>query len=391
MSKIEWTGKTWNPVVGCRRVSPGCDNCYAILESHRKNGMFPHYAGVTINDAQRVDWTGRYNVAPDHIFEKPVRTTSPTTWFVNSMSDLFGEGVDDATIKRVFAMMNATPHHTYQILTKRPNRAVRIASELRWSENIWMGTSIESDKYAGRADYLRKIPAAVRFISAEPLLGPLHSLDLTDIDWLIAGGESGRSRDKIRPMSIDWVRDLRDRCIEAKVAFFFKQWGNYDERGLWHRKKDNAGRELDGRTWDEMPTPRASKSVEAGTSNDNERRGWSSILEFRNHLASEHALEDAPPVHNDDTPRRSLREPIWKKLRDEGPMTGEELRDAVLRQEGLDPASPRLVNYHAWALVDLQAGGYVESFLRDVAGKRGRTKRVKMYRAIKPRIRVKAA
>jgi hypothetical protein len=243
----------------------------------------------------------------------------------------------------------------------------------------------------GRYDYLRKIPATVRFISAEPLLSPLHSLDLIDIDWLIAGGESGRSRDKIRPMSIDWVRDLRNRCIVAKTAFFFKQWGNYDQHGVWQRSKADAGRDLDGRTWDEMPSARVSQPTEAGTSDDNERRGWSSIKEFRNHLAIEHALEDAPPAHNDDTPRRSLREPIWKKLRDEGPLTGEALREAVLRQEGLDPASPRLVNYHAWALVDLQAGGYVESFLRDVAGKRGRTKRVKMYRAIKPRIRVKAA
>lgn len=391
MSKIEWTGKTWNPVVGCRRVSPGCDNCYAILESHRKNGMFAHYEGVTINDGQRVDWSGRFNVAPDHIFDKPLRTKAPTTWFVNSMSDLFGEGVDDATIKRVFEIMNATPHHTYQILTKRPNRAVKFADVVKWSENIWMGTSIESDKYAGRADYLRKIPAAVRFISAEPLLSALPSLNLTDIDWLIVGGESGRSRDKIRPMSIDWVRDLRDRCIVAKTAFFFKQWGNYDQHGVWQRSKADAGRDLDGRTWDEMPSARVSQPTEAGTSNDNERRGWSSIEEFRNHLAIEHALEDAPPAHNDDTPRRSLREPIWKKLRDEGPLTGEALREAVLRQEGLDPASPRLVNYHAWALVDLQAGGYAESFFADVAGKRGRTKRVKMYRAIKPRVRVKAA
>lgn len=140
-----------------------------------------------------------------------------------------------------------------------------------------------------------------------------------------------------------------------------------------------------------MPAVRETRPADAGEANDNETRGWSSIEEFRHHLAIEHALEDAPPVHNDDTPRRSLRVPIWLKLRDEGPLTGEALREAVLRQEGLDPASPRLVNYHAWALVDLQSNGYVESFVTNVAGKRGRTKRVKMYRAIKPRIRVKAA
>lgn len=379
MSKIEWTGRTWNPTVGCTRVSPGCDSCYAILEAHRKPKLFPHYIGVTENIDGIVDWTGVINVAPDHIFEKPLRTREPTVWFVNSMSDLFGKGVTDETIRRVFEIMNATPRHTYQVLTKLPNRAVKLASELDWTPNIWMGTSIESDKYVGRADLLRKIPAAVRFISAEPLLGSLPSLSLSGIDWLIAGGESGRSRNKIRPMSAEWVRDLRDRCVAAGTAFFFKQWGNWNGDGEWCRAKADAGRILDGRTWDEMPVAQDRREPQPVT--------WGSIAHFRNELADEHALEAQPPMIGDQSPRIALREPIWRKLVAEGPMTGQLLRDAVLSSEA---ESARMVNYHAWALVDLQAMGWVESYIAQVQGKRGRTKRAKLYRATKPRVRVPA-
>ena len=294
------------------------------------------------------------------------------------MSDLFGEGVSDETIARVFAIMNATPQHIYQVLTKRPNRALRLAPSLEWTPNIWMGTSIETDKLTIRADYLRKIPANVRFISAEPLLGALPSLNLDGIHWLIAGGESGRSRDKVRPMSIDWARDLRDRCVEAGTAFFFKQWGNWSDTGEWCRSKRNAGRILDGRTWDEMPVV----SEEPTT--------WGSIDHFRVALATEHADEHAPPLHNDDTPRITLRKPIWTALRDFGPLEGAALRTRVLDAEGLDAASARLVNFHAWALVDLLANGWVESFEDRVPGKRGRMRKAKLYRAVKPRVRVRA-
>jgi protein gp37 len=367
MSKIEWTEKTWNPIVGCRRVSAGCDNCYAILEAHRKGSQFEHYAGLTELRDGRIDWTAKFSVAPDHIFDKPLAIRKRTTWFVNSMSDLFGEGVTDETIKRVFAIMNATPQHRYQILTKRPNRAVKLAHDLDWTANIWMGVSIEDDRFVGRADLLRKIPAAIRFISAEPLLGGLPSLSLAEIDWIIAGGESGRSKDKVRPMAIEWARDLRDRAVDRGTAFFFKQWGNWDAAGIWHRAKHDAGRQLDGRTWDEQPEPRALT--------------WSNVGQFRAALAIEHQDEDEPPTIGEQSPRLALREPIWRTLLDRGPMNAAALRALVLCDFGMDAASARAVNFHAWALVDLQNGGFVEQFKQD---------RVKMYRAVKPRVRVRA-
>ena len=387
MSKIEWTEKTWNPVVGCRRVSSGCDNCYAIKEAHRKKSVFAHYAEVTdYNDLGVVDWTGRFSVAPDHIFEKPSREKKPVMWFVNSMSDLFGEGVTDETIQRVFSIMAATPHHTYQVLTKRPNRAVKLAPSLPWPSNVWLGVSIEENKFAPRADLLRKIPAAVRFISAEPLLGPLSDLNLDQIDWIIVGGESGRSRNLIRPMEAAWARDLRDRAVAARTAFFFKQWGNYDEFGDWHRAKHDAGRTLDGRTWDEMPNQ---KSVSVAPTPDPYR--WSSIDAFKSALAHEHHAEASPPKIGDQSPRVALREPIWSTLRKLGPSPADELRSIVLPAHGLDPTSTRAVNFHAWALVDLQNGGFVRSYEGQVAGKRGRTRTVKFYEAVKPRVRVRAA
>lgn len=376
MSKIEWTEKTWNPVVGCRRVSAGCDNCYAITEAHRKTTLFSHYAGITARKDGHIDWSGKFSVAPDHIFEKPLRTPTPTTWFVNSMSDLFGEGVSVETITRVFDIMASTPHHRYQVLTKRPNRAVNLAGALPWPDNIWMGVSIEDDRYVGRADLLRRIPAAVRFISAEPLLGPLLTLNLTDIQWIIVGGESGRSRDKVRPMSPMWARDLRDMAQRSKTAFFFKQWGNWDQNGFWHRSKAEAGRLLDGRTWDEMPGDHAP--------------AWGSVEEFRASLKLEHQAEDAPPLMDGASPRTALREPIWRALRTMGDLDGKALRHCVLPALGLDPESARIVNYHAWALVDLQASGFVEAYEVRVPSSNGRTRLTIRYRAIKPRVRVRA-
>lgn len=338
--------------------------------------MFPHYAGLAIKGDDRVDWTGKFAVAPDHIFDKPLRVSTPTTWFVNSMSDLFGEGVSDETITRVFEIMASTPHHRYQVLTKRPNRAVKLADALPWPDNIWLGVSIEDDRYVGRADLLRRIPAAIRFISAEPLLGPLPSLDLTDIDWIIVGGESGRSRDKIRPMSAEWARDLRDRALQLGTAFFFKQWGNWDQFGIWHRSKAESGRLLDGRTWDEMPAKH--------------RPGWGSIDEFRISLRTEHQAEESSPLLDGVSPRLALREPIWRTLQTYGDLDGKALRQHVLTAMGLDADSARIVNYHAWALVDLQASGFVASYEGRVPGSKGRTRPATIYRATKPRIRVTA-
>lgn len=242
-STIEWTEATWNPTTGCDRISPGCDHCYAMTLAKRLKGMGqPRYQR---DGDPRTSGPGfGLTLHPDKLKE-PNRWRKPRVVFVNSMSDLFHKDVPLDFIDAVWDTMATTPQHTYQILTKRPKRMSRAVAEL--SEhlvlpNVWLGTSIESDDYVWRADHLRAAPAAVRFISAEPLLGPLPSLDLTGIDWLIVGGESGPDH---RPIDGAWVRDLRDRCQEAGTAFFFKQWGGA-------RPKSN-GRELDGRTWDEMP------------------------------------------------------------------------------------------------------------------------------------------
>lgn len=258
MSSIEWTDATWNPVVGCDRISTGCDHCYAITMARRFNHI--HYTGLVADD----DWTGIINAAPDHIWDKPLRTRKPTVWFVNSMSDMFHDQVQDEWIVRVFDIMNRSPRHVFQVLTKRPSRMVKKTKELglRWSDNIWAGTSIESDKYAlGRSRELLKVPALVRFVSAEPLLSALPSLPVADLDWLIAGGESGNQK-TVRPCDPDWLRDLRDRCAAAVTPFFFKQWGAFGEDGKRRSKGDN-GHMLDGReifempasAYDQMPTP----------------------------------------------------------------------------------------------------------------------------------------
>lgn len=230
-SAIEWTEETWNPVTGCDRVSPGCDNCYAERLAHRLQAMgnkrYVNGFEVTLH------W--------DKI-EDPLKWKKPRVVFVNSMSDMFHKDVPAEFVHRVFDVMTSASHHTFQVLTKRPQRAVELLDGVRLPPNVWIGTSIESDSYAFRANYLRKIDAVVRFLSCEPLLGPLPSLDLTDIGWVIVGGESGPGH---RPIDPGWVRDLRDRSIAASVPFFFKQWGG-------HTPKAN-GRSLDGATWDEMP------------------------------------------------------------------------------------------------------------------------------------------
>lgn len=231
-SKIEWTDATWNPVTGCTKISDGCSNCYACSMSKRLQAMGnPRYINGFSLTLHR------------DLLCLPSKWKAPRRVFVNSMSDLFHEQVPVQFIKDVFKTMNETSRHNYQVLTKRTERLVEISPLLTWSTNIWQGVTVENDGVMGRIDDLRRIPAAVRFLSLEPLLGPLPRLDLSRIDWVIVGGESGPSA---RPMQIEWVRSIRDACIEQKVPFFFKQWGG--------PRKHLAGRVLDSKTWSEYPS-----------------------------------------------------------------------------------------------------------------------------------------
>ncbi len=230
-SEIEWTDATWNPVTGCTKVSPGCKHCYAETFAERWRGI------------------------PGHHYEQgfdlrlwPERLQLPYTWkrprkiFVNSMSDLFHEGVPLEFIQEVFKTMVNAHWHQYQVLTKRSERLAVLADELGWTENIWAGVSVENAEALYRVGHLRQVPSDVRFLSLEPLLGPLDDLDLMGISWVICGGESGPGA---RPMDGNWVRDIRDQCVDEGIPFFFKQWGGV--------KKKAAGRELDGREWSEFP------------------------------------------------------------------------------------------------------------------------------------------
>jgi protein gp37 len=233
-SSIEWTEATWNPVTGCTKVSPGCDNCYAERLATRLQAMGnPRYRNrfeVTLHEDQ---------------VALPLRWRQPKLVFVNSMSDLFHPKVPTSFIRKVFAVMEEAERHTFQVLTKRPKRVAALAESLPWPQNVWIGTSIESQKYLSRADDLRRAEkAAVRFLSLEPLLGPLQ-LNLTDIGWVIAGGESGPGA---RAPRYEWVSSIRDQCVAVGVPFFFKQWGG--------RTPKAGGRSLDGEIWGEMPAPR---------------------------------------------------------------------------------------------------------------------------------------
>ena len=252
-STIEWTDTTWNPVVGCRKVSAGCKFCYAERMSARLASMAVSAekkpgnsnAGRKANYKKIVGknrrWTGKVEIVEAALGD-PEKWRSPRTVFVNSMSDLFHEDVPIEFIQRVFEVMNRHPQHIFQVLTKRPERTAALDSELSWSKNIWMGTSVEDERVVERIDELQTVSAGTRFLSLEPLLGPLENLDLEGIHWVIVGGESGP---KARPMKPEWAQSLRDQCLAAKVPFFFKQWGG--------RNKKAAGRVLEGRTWDEMP------------------------------------------------------------------------------------------------------------------------------------------
>jgi protein gp37 len=247
-SAIEWTDATWNPTTGCSKVSPGCAHCYAETLSLRFGRS--NLAWTPANAAQNV------TIHPDR-FDLPLRWREPKRIFVDSMSDLFHELVPEDVVAKVWGTMAEAERHQFQILTKRSERMPaivgRMVEHFGILKNVWIGASIENDRWVGRADHLRATPAAVRFISAEPLLGPLPSLDLADIDWLIVGGESGAGR---RRISKDWVVQLRDRCSHADVAFFFKQWGG--------RTPKAGGRELEGRTWDEFPSSTTRDHVPQG-------------------------------------------------------------------------------------------------------------------------------
>jgi protein gp37 len=248
-SPIEWTEATWNPVAGCTVLSPGCTNCYAMRMAYRLEAMGQEkYAGTTRKSGGRPKWNGRIRL-DWHSLSIPKTWRTGRLIFVNSMSDLFHEDVPLEFISAVFATMHETPQHTYQILTKRAERLEELSTHLRWSDNIWMGVSVENSDYQFRIDHLRRVPAAVRFLSLEPLLGPLKGLNLTGVHWAIAGGESGPNA---RPVDPEWVRDIRDMCLEEGVAFHFKQWGGSN--------KKRSGRILDGRTWDELPKSPAALS-----------------------------------------------------------------------------------------------------------------------------------
>ncbi len=242
-SAIEWTEATWNPVTGCDRVSPGCAHCYALDLAARLKRM-----GQTKyqRDGGKASGPGFAVTLHPRTLGLPLRWRAPRVIFVNSMSDLFHEAVPDEYIRSVFEVMHTAEQHVFQVLTKRHERLAELAGQLDWPPNVWMGVSVENRRFAKRIDYLRNVPAEIRFISAEPLLGSLGELDLSGIHWLIAGGESGP---KHRPINGDWVRELRDQCEEQRVSFFFKQWGG--------PRSKSGGRTLDGKLWSQMPDVRA--------------------------------------------------------------------------------------------------------------------------------------
>ncbi|MFJ7412865.1 DUF5131 family protein [Streptomyces sp. NPDC098077] len=242
-SAIEWTEATWNPTTGCDQVSPGCDNCYALTLSRRLKAMGA--AKYQTDGDPRTSGPGFGLTVHPSALDVPRQWKAPRMVFVNSMSDLFHAKVPISFVRDVFQVIAETPQHTYQLLTKRALRLRRVADDLEWPANLWMGVSVESQAHVNRIDDLRRVPAAVRFLSCEPLLGPLPGIDLEGIGWVIAGGESGANH---RPLEREWVEALRDACLTADVPFFFKQWGG--------RSPKAGGRELDGAKWDQMPPRR---------------------------------------------------------------------------------------------------------------------------------------
>jgi protein gp37 len=240
-SRIEWTEQTWNPTTGCTKISPGCKHCYAEAMANRLQAMgaggYDHGFDLALH-------LGRLG--------QPLARKKPTVYFVNSMSDLFHEDIPDKFLDEVFGVIRATPQHTYQILTKRAERLPRYFAQRKCPTNVWLGVSVEDRAYGlPRIDHLRRVKAHIRFLSVEPLLEDLGDIDLSDIHWVIVGGESGP---KARPMRPEWVENIRHQCDEAGVAFFFKQWGAWGADGKKRSKREN-GRLLHGKTWDQMPQP----------------------------------------------------------------------------------------------------------------------------------------
>lgn len=230
-SRIEWTESTWNPLTGCTKISPGCKYCYAERMAKRLQAMNqPNYVN------------GFKLTMHEHVLEKPLEWKTPQVIFVNSMSDLFHKDVPLEFIQRVFDTMKRAHWHQFQVLTKRSERLAELSPYLEWTDNIWMGVSVENEKYTFRIDDLRKTGAKIKFLSVEPLIGPISKMNLKGINWVIVGGESGPGA---RPLEREWVVNIRDQCLKAKVPFFFKQWGGV--------QKKKTGRLLDGRTWDQMP------------------------------------------------------------------------------------------------------------------------------------------
>jgi len=240
MSRIEWTEQTWNPTTGCTKVSPGCLNCYAEVMARRLHAMrTPGYRrgfALTLHPSRLND---------------PIHRRPPTTYFVNSMSDLFHRDVPDSFLDRVFDVIQRTPHHTYQVLTKRAARLPKYFANRPCPDNVWLGVSVEDKRRLSRIDFLRQVSARVRFLSVEPLLEDLGEFDLSGIHWVIVGGESGH---RARPMLGEWADRVRRLCEAADVAFFFKQWGTIGPDGIARSKAAN-GRELAGRIWDQYPAP----------------------------------------------------------------------------------------------------------------------------------------
>jgi protein gp37 len=280
-TSIEWTEATWNPVTGCSKVSPGCKHCYA----ERMAGRLQAMGAAAYRNGFELTLQPRK-------LELPLRWRKPQTIFVNSMSDLFHEDVPTEYVRRVFDVMRRASWHRFQVLTKRAERLAALAAELDWAPNIWMGVSVESAAYAWRIDRLRRTQARVRFLSLEPLLGPLEGLDLSGIHWVIVGGESGPGA---RPMEASWALSVRDQCLRAGVPFFFKQWGGVN--------KKRAGRLLDGRTWDEMPDVHGTGPRSSATGD-----------ELRDSLGQ---LDGIPPL-SDAPPQARRVEPVDVVLEERG-------------------------------------------------------------------------
>lgn len=230
-SSIEWTHRTWNPVTGCTKISPGCRNCYAELMARRLQGI------------GQKKYANGFKVTIHHeLLSEPAKWKKPMKVFVNSMSDLFHDEVPLGFIRELFEVMGEARNHIFQILTKRSLRLRELSARLDWPSNVWMGVTVENQDYTSRIEHLRQTGARIKFLCLEPLLGPIRGMDLSNIDWVIVGGESGP---RARPISEEWVRLVRAQCLAASVPFFFKQWGG--------RNKKKAGRLLDGRTWDDTP------------------------------------------------------------------------------------------------------------------------------------------